>query len=140
MISDKNSINKHNPFVGVPPGSRRAPHATEVIETGESSGYGVPAPEESPLCAVGAGASDLRIGSPCDAPELVVEGRPLAPHLNIDEEILDVGETAGSEKTRTASANARRFDISAAKTTLGSPHVIAALVAIVLAMYIFRRR
>lgn len=127
MISDKNSINKHNPFVGAPPGSRRAPHATEVIETGESSGYGVPAPEESPLCAVGAGASDLRIGSPCDAPELVVEGRPLAPHLNIDEEILDVTETPG---TRVVSANARRFDMS----------YVVALVAIVLAMYIFRRR
>lgn len=127
MISDKNSINKHNPFVGAPPGSRRAPHATEVIETGESSGYGVPAPEESPLCAVGAGASDLRIGSPCDAPELVVEGRPLAPHLNIDEEILDVTETPG---TRVVSANARRFDMS----------YVVVLAAIVLAMYIFRRR
>lgn len=127
MISDKNSINKHNPFVGAPPGSRRAPHATEVIETGESSGYGVSAPEESPLCAVGAGASDLRIGSPCDAPELVVEGRPLAPHLNIDEEILDVTETPG---TRVVSTNARRFDMS----------YVVALVAIVLAMYIFRRR
>ena len=127
MISDKNSINKHNPFVGAPPGSRRAPHATEVIDTGESSGYGVPDPEESPLCAVGAGASDLRIGSPCDAPELVVEGRPLAPHLNIDEEILDVGETPG---TRVVSANARRFDMS----------YVVAIAAIVLAMYIFRRR
>lgn len=127
MISDKNSINKHNPFVGAPPGSRRAPHATEVIETGESSGYGVPAPEESPLCAVGAGASDLRIGSPCDAPELVVEGRPLAPHLNIDEEILDVTETPG---TRVVSVNARRFDMS----------YVVVLAAIVLAMYIFRRR
>jgi len=127
MISDKNSINKHNPFVGAPPGSRRAPHATEVIETGESSGYGVPAPEESPICAVGAGASDLRIGSPCDAPELVVEGRPLAPHLNIDEEILDVTETPG---TRVVSANARRFDMS----------YVVVLAAIVLAMYIFRRR
>lgn len=132
MISDKNSINKHNPFVGAPPGSRRAPHATEVIDTGESSGYGVPDPEESPLCAVGAGASDLRIGSPCDAPELVVEGRPLAPHLNIDEEILDVGETACSEKTRTVSTSgyARRFDTS----------YVVAIAAIVLAMYIFRRR
>ena len=127
MISDKNSINKHNPFVGAPPGSRRAPHATEVIDTGESSGYGVPDPEESPLCAVGAGASDLRIGSPCDAPELVVEGRPLAPHLNIDEEILDVTETPG---TRVVSANARRFDMS----------YVVAIAAIVLAMYIFRRR
>ena len=127
MISDKNSINKHNPFVGAPPGSRRAPHATEVIDTGESSGYGVPAPEESPICAVGAGASDLRIGSPCDAPELVVEGRPLAPHLNIDEEILDVTETPG---TRVVSANARRFDMS----------YVVAIAAIVLAMYIFRRR
>ena len=127
MINDKNSINKHNPFVGAPPGSRRAPHATEVIETGKSSGYGVPAPEESPICAVGAGASDLRIGSPCDAPELVVEGRPLAPHLNIDEEILDVTETPG---TRVVSANARRFDMS----------YVVAIAAIVLAMYIFRRR
>lgn len=127
MISDKNSINKHNPFVGVPPGSRRAPLATDTIEADEPSGYGVPAPEESPICAVGAGASDLRVGSPCDAPELVVEGRPLAPHLNIDEEILDVTETPG---TRVVSANARRFDMS----------YVVVLAAIVLAMYIFRRR
>ena len=127
MISDKNSINKHNPFVGVPPGSRRAPLATDTIEADEPSGYGVPAPEESPICAVGAGASDLRVGSPCDAPELVVEGRPLAPHLNIDEEILDVTETPG---TRVVSTDARRFDMS----------YVVVLAAIVLAMYIFRRR
>ena len=87
----------------------------------------MPAPEESPIRAVGAGASDLRVGSPCDAPELVVEGRPLAPRLNIDEEILDVTETPG---TRVVSTNARRFDMS----------YVVVLAAIVLAMYIFRRR
>lgn len=88
MVSDKNSINKHNPFVNAPPGARRAELEYEpATELERAKGYSVPEPEVSPACEYGVGGSDLRIGVPCDVPKLRVD-RPLHPRRNIDEEIL----------------------------------------------------
>jgi hypothetical protein len=89
MVSDKNSINRHNPFVDTPPGARRAEFEYESFAQPHrgTGGYEVPEPEVSPACQYGVGGSDLRIGVPCDVQTLRVV-RPLHPRRNIDEEIL----------------------------------------------------
>jgi hypothetical protein len=68
MVSDKNSINRHNPFVDTPPGARRAEFEYESFAQPHrgTGGYEVPEPEVSPACQYGVGGSDLRIGVPCD--------------------------------------------------------------------------
>lgn len=147
MIDDKASMDKLNPFVNTPPGTRRTPYTTEQVrEAIEAGGGGLSASEPSPLCDFGVGGSDLRIGSPCDVPDS--NFGVITPRLFIDEEILDASEKVGSERPRTTttttttlsttSGYARRSDKSS--TMPPTQITVVALVALAVVLYIFRRR
>lgn len=130
MVNDSNRMNRHNPFVQNPPGSRRSDGPYRAHEPDANAKGGLPESEASVMCKYGAGGSDTRIGVPCDVPPLDKPENALHPRRNIDEEIL----------TLPSSSSPGVLDSRVSRRGGVDRRVVAAIAVVAIAAFLYMRR
>lgn len=133
MVNDSNRMNRHNPFVQSPPGSRRSDGPYREYESDANATGGLPEPEVSVMCKYGAGGSDTRIGVPCDVPTLAKAENAIHPRRNIDEEILTLPPSSSPSSQGV-------LDARASGRGVVDRRVVVAIAVVAIAAFLYMRR